>query len=178
MTEPIGKQLPRAKPITLTFYDTLLDWPYRTIFYVRADASEEDCHRLIDAICAVSDCELGQYSIGYQKYVVPDYREKLKNRMPGSVMGTFKWQITFHTEDGRPRKHTIPGRNRDYSIGMRIPGLKKSGKNPDPEHPRWNHFVEVFRELCVTKEGGPVGGHIELGRTGSDWPPKGWKKRR
>jgi hypothetical protein len=187
MTEPIGRHLPRAKPIHLTFYDRLIDWPYSTTFYVREDTSEEDCHRLIEAVRAVSACELGEYKIGYQKYVVPDYREKLKSRTPGAVMGTFKWLITFHTENGRLHKTTIPGRNDELSIngvrakraretGGHYQPIRDAGKDPDREHPLWQQFLKVFTELCVTQEGESISGHVELGRTGSDWPPKGWKK--
>ena len=98
MIEPIGKPLPRAKPIHLTFFDQLLDWPYRSTFYVREVTSDEDCHRLIEAICAVSVCALGQYTIGYKDYLVPDYREKLKGPNRGYIMGTFKWLISFHDD--------------------------------------------------------------------------------
>jgi hypothetical protein len=176
MTIPIGKHLPRAKPVAMTFYDSLIECPYRTTFYVREDTSDEDCHRLIEAVCAVSVCALGQYTVGYQKYVLPDYREKLKDKR--GIMGTFKWQITFHSPEGRPRRHTIPGWNVELSLTAKTPGLRKTGDRADRDHPLWQAFLTVFTELCVTQEGKPIIGHIEVDRTASNWPPKGWRKHR
>jgi hypothetical protein len=175
MTEPIGRRLPRAQPITMTFYDWLLTYPYSTTFYVRADTTDEDCHRLIEAVRALSACTLGQYKIGYQQYVVPDYH---KAELKPNVMGTFKWLITYHDKNGSARRHTIPGRSVALALGAKQSGMGKTGKKPDPNHPLWKAFLAVFAELCVTKEGEPITGYIELGYTDSNWPPKGWEKRR
>lgn len=58
--ESLGHQLPRAKPVTLTFYDTLKDVPFTTTFYVREDESRVNIEELIDALRAVTPCILGR----------------------------------------------------------------------------------------------------------------------
>ncbi len=110
MSDAIGKQLRRAKPITLTFYDTLRTHPYTATFYVREDTTEEDCHKLIRTVDALSMCVLGKYKIGFEQYVVPEYHKGFESISP-YAHGTFKWQIAYHTPNGSVRKHTIPGRN-------------------------------------------------------------------
>ncbi|MCD4685090.1 MAG: hypothetical protein K8S97_04040 [Anaerolineae bacterium] len=169
MPETIGKQLPRAKPINLTFYDILRTQPYTATFYVREDASTEECHQLINAVKALSLCVLGKYKIGFEQYVVPEYQKGLDTISPYAI-GTFKWQIGYHTPNGSMRRHTIPGRNNEHSL--------QGQKTPDPNHPLWKEFLEVFRRLCVTKESDPIEGPIDLSRTGSNWPPKSAKKRK
>lgn len=176
MPEIQGQQLPRAKPIHLTFYDMLKELPYRTTLYVREDTSHEDAHRLIQAVCDVSICVLGQYRIGYDQFVVPDYRQKL-DELKGEIMGTLKWKITYYTQSFSPRYVSIPGRSRELTLGARTPGLKQRAKLPDESLPVWQNLIKVFRELCVTKEGDPIADQIELGFIPGEWPPKGWKKK-
>ncbi len=179
MTEIQGKQIPRAKPIHLTFYDELKDYPYRTTLYVREDITHEDAHRLIQAVCDVSVCVLGQYTIGYEKFVVPDYRQKLDELASKKimVMGTPKWKVTYYNRQNLGAAHSvaIPGRSYELSLGGRIAGLKKQSKLPDTSLPVWQNLIKVFRELCVTKEGDPIADHIELGFVLGKWPPKGHK---
>jgi hypothetical protein len=167
MSENLGKPLPRAKPITMTFYDSLQIQPYTSTFYVREDTSEEECQKLIRAVEALSMCVLGKYKIGYQEYVIPDYQRNFAT-MSAWAIGTAKWQISYHTTRGSVRRHTIPGRNPEHG----------PHKIPDPNHPLWVEFLEIFRNVCVSKEGESISGPIELGRTGSNWPPKSAKQRR
>jgi hypothetical protein len=178
MTEIQGRQIPRAKPIHLTFYDRLKEHPYRTTLYVRDDITHEDAHRLIQAVCDVSVCVLAQYTIGYEKFFVPDYRQKLDELASPNMMGTPKWKITYHSQKSlAARSVTIPGRSVELSLGYRIRGLKKQSKLPDTSLPVWQNLIKVFRELCVTEEGDPIADHIELGFVLGNWPPKGWKNR-
>ena len=169
MSEPVGKQLPRAKPVTLTFYDTLQTQPYTTTFYVRDETPDEVCHRLIEAVASLSMCVLGKYQIGHHKYVVPEYQKGFETISGSVVMGTFKWQISYHTPNGSVRRHTIPGRNPEHGI--------RGEKTPNPNHPLWQEFLDIFRASCVSKEGEPIQGPLELGYTSSNWPPKSAKKR-
>jgi hypothetical protein len=169
MSEEVGRQLPRARPVVMTFYDILLTQPYTAKFYIQNDATEEDCQRLIKAVDALSQCVLGKYKIGHQEYVVPDYPKKLENISP-YAMGTFKWQISYHTRNESSRRHTIPGHNPEYSV--------LHGKAPNPNHPLWIEFLELFREMCVSKEGEPIESPVDLGYTTSRFPPKSAKKRR
>lgn len=113
--ELLGRQLPRAKPVTLTFYDSLLDYPYTTTFYVREDASLEQVQELIRCVDALSSCVLGKYKIGYDEYIVPDFRERVAE-IDANVMGTFRWRIVYMTENSITRSHTIPGRNIETSL--------------------------------------------------------------
>jgi len=178
---PLGHKLPRAKPITLTFYDWLKDYPYTTTFYAREETTLQQSNALIKAITDVSQCVLGKYKIGYEEYIVPDYRDRLTIITP-QVLGTFKWNVKYyavtHFGDLMPRSVTIPGRDYETSIGANH-GLKgKAAKRPDPKHPKWISFVDIFTAICVSKEGMPINNHIDLDVTSSNWPPKGAKKRR
>jgi hypothetical protein len=174
----IGKPLPRnAKPVILTFYDWLRTYPYTAKFYIQEDASEETANELIQVVCSVSECVLGKYTLGYKPFIVPDFNQRL-DQMTHTVMGTFKWAIKYRPDTHLGlRTHTIPGMNRDLSIGARIPGLKKRANVPDEEHPLWIKFLEVFKRVCVSEEGYPIPGNdIVLDDTLSKWPPSGAKK--
>jgi hypothetical protein len=181
----LGHKLPRAKPIMLTFYDRLQDYPYTTTFYVREETSQEQSESLIKAVSDLSICILGKYKIGYQDFIVPDYRDKLKRITP-YAMGTFKWLIKFYVTtyfgDLMARSVTIPGRDIDTSIGVTHGvnyGLKgNAAKRPDPKHPKWITFVQIFTAICVSKEGMIMNNYVDLDITSSNWPPKGAKKRR
>ncbi|MBN1874241.1 MAG: hypothetical protein JXA33_08415, partial [Anaerolineae bacterium] len=59
-----GRELPRAKPVTLTFYDMLGDVPFTTTFYVRDEEAQARIEALIEAIREVSRCVLAKYKIG------------------------------------------------------------------------------------------------------------------
>ncbi len=177
----LGHKLPRAKPITLTFYDRLQDYPYTTTFYVREETPQEQSEALVRVVSDLSICILGKYKIGYKDFIVPDYRDKLKLIAP-NAMGTFKWLIKFHVTtyfgDLMARSVTIPGRDYETSIGANY-GLKGSAaKRPDPKHPKWINFVDLFTAICVSKEGMTINNHVDLDITSSNWPPKGAKKRR
>lgn len=183
-TTQLGHKLPRAKPILLTFYDRLQDYPYTT-FYVREETTQEQSEALIKAVSDLSICILGKYKIGYQDFIVPDYRDKLKSITP-YAMGTFKWLIKFYVTtyfgDLMARSVTIPGRDIDTSMSVTHKtnyGLRgDAGKRPDPKHPKWITFVQIFTAICVSKEGMTMNNHIDLDVTSSNWPPKGAKKRR
>jgi hypothetical protein len=176
MTKIQSRQLPRAKPVQLTFFDQLKDYPYRTTLYVREDTTNDDVHRLIQAVCDVSNCVLGEYKIGYEKYIVTDYRRKLDELATPYMMGTPKWKITYYDRKTHAaRRVTIPGRSVKLSLGGKIPGLKNQSKLPDTSLPVWQNLIKVFTELCVTKEGNPIANHVELGFVLGNWPPKGRK---
>ena len=80
------------------------------------------------------------------------------------------------------RSVTIPGRNMDTSMvvthGFNSALKGHAAKRPDPKHPKWITFVQIFTAICVSKEGMTMNDHIELDITSSNWPPKGAKKRR
>ncbi len=173
----IGRKLPRARPVILTFYDSLKDYPYTSTFSVRDDATNEQIQHLINCVCALSDCVLGQYKIGYAVYVIPDLEDKVK-ALKSSVMGTFKWRITYRTPHGMSRSHTIPGLNRETSLRMTKNIMKSPGKDPDLSHPKWRAFLEIFRAICVTKGGEAIHEPIMCSYSGGNWPPKGAKRRR
>lgn len=177
----LGHKVPRAKPILLTFYDRLQDYPYTTTFYVREETSNEQAEKLIKAITDISACVLGKYKIGYQEFLVPDFRDKVKFIKP-DALGTFKWAIKYYARtyfgDQLARSVTIPGRNHDTSLLTTRNVPKKAGKRPDPNHPLWINLTEIFLSICVSKEGMAIDKYIELDYTDSNWPPKGAKKRR
>lgn len=166
-----------VKPVSMTFYDSLKDYPYRTTFYVREDAPDEKVLELIRCVSDLTSCVLVEYKIGYKKTVVPDYHEKLKDLSPG-VMGTFKWRIKYRNPLAMNRSHTIPGRNRETSLSWTKRIFKRRGKMPDMDHPKWQALLKIMREICITKESWEITGPIEVDITGSDWPPKGAKKKR
>jgi hypothetical protein len=82
-----GRKLPRAKPVVMTFYDSLLDYPYTTTFYIREDATLQQIQELVRCVDALSDCVLGKYKIGYEEYIVSDFRERIA-KIDVHVMGT------------------------------------------------------------------------------------------
>ncbi len=168
MSENAGRQIPSAKPVIMTFYDMLKTPAYTATFYVRESATEEECERLIRAVDALSLCLLAKYKIGYQQYVVPNYHKGLEE-ISNQARGTFKWQISYHTPSGAVRRHTIPGRNPELFVSR--------AKLPDRKHPLWQEFLEVFRLICVSKEGEAIEGAVDLSQSISNWPPKSAKKR-
>lgn len=93
------------------------------------------------------------------------------------VMGTFKWVVRYYSPNYRAHTHTIPGRNIDLQLIMRVRVSGGAGKNPDPEHPLWVKFVEVFRKIRVSEQGYPISKEVDLGFTGANWPPRGAKRR-
>jgi hypothetical protein len=179
MDSSLGHQLPRAKPVTLTFYDWLKDYPYTTTFYVRDEATTEQIQALITSVAELSQCILGKYKVGHEQYVIPDYLERLKSVSP-YAMGTYKWLISYSTPSGMARSHSIPGLNREYSLSAKYGGgLKKRADMPYEDHPKWQAFLTIFKTICVTKEGETISpSGVQLSYTKSNWPPKGAKKRR
>jgi hypothetical protein len=173
----LGNKLNRAKPVALTFYDSLETYPYSTTFYVHDNTLNEQCEKLIQAISDLSSCVLGKYNIGYEQFVVQNYHEKLAKLTP-STFGTEKWVIKYHIRNWTARSHTIPGRNKETSYGAMRPGMGKFGKMPDPNHAKWQAFLQIFQAICVSKEAEMIQGQIELDYSSANWPPKGAKKRR
>lgn len=175
--EPLGRELPRAKPVTLTFYDRLWDVPFTTTFYVREDAQNAQIEALIEAIRAVTLCVLGKYKIGYQEYMIPGYREQLKS-IPPHAAGWQRWVVKYRTEHGSARSFSIPGRDDTLSINaQRGYSIGKKGKAPDPKLPVWQRLGALFKEICVSKEGEALKDWVELGYRNEAWPPKGARRR-
>jgi hypothetical protein len=171
MIEIVGKPTSRtAKPIIMTFYDYLKYYPYTTKFYVREDTSETESLEIINAVCGVTECVLGKYTIGYKPYIFPNFREHIEQIRP-VVMGTFKWTIKYRLDGTyQLRTHTIPGRHFELTL--------PHSKQPNPQHPLWTKFLDTFKRVCVSEEGNPIPQYVQLGITASNWPPKGAKKRR
>ncbi|MBN1200527.1 MAG: hypothetical protein JXJ20_01605 [Anaerolineae bacterium] len=167
MSDSPGKELPRAMPITMTFYDMLKTHPYTCTFYVPDNTTDEECEKLIRAVEALSMCVLGKYKIGHKQFIVPGYQDK---SISNNALGTRKSRISYYTPNGAVRSHTIPGCNAEHAI--------RGEKTPNPNHPAWQAFLAVFRDLCVSKEGEPIEGPIDLSRSDSNWPPKSAKKRK
>ncbi|MFN8530861.1 MAG: hypothetical protein U0670_19835 [Anaerolineae bacterium] len=170
----IGFERVQAKPIIMTFYDWLRTYPYTSTFYVRAEATDDDCHRLIRAIQVMSACILGQYKIGYRPFLVRDLDEQFKAMQP-APMGTFKWRISYMTSLGS-RAHTIPAYKIEHSMSG-YPGLRKANNYPNLEHPDWKHFLTVWREVGVSSEGEAIPTDVQVKASKSNWPPPGAKKR-
>lgn len=171
-----GRKLPRAKPVTLTFYDRLLDYPFRTTVYLRDHESDESIRSLIEIIHAVSLCVLGSYKIGYQEYLIPDYQQQLKSISP-FVMGSHKWVVKYRTTSGSARSFAIPGRDESLSLNASRSPMGKQGKRPDPNNPKWQALVKVFKQTCVSKEGENLMHWVGLDYRNEVWPPKGAKRR-
>jgi len=159
-------QLPRAKPIILTFYDRI-EYPYSSTFYVTYTTPNELIEEFIDSVEALSTCVLGKYKIGYEEYVVSDYLDKLKNIAPHSI-GSFKWRIIAYTADNTPASFSIPGRNQE---------LTSRNKSAQIDHPAWQTFLTRFRQLCLTKTGEALQEHVHVKISNGKWPPKGFKQR-
>lgn len=176
MTQSIGFELKRALPITMTYYDWLLTYPYTSTFYVRDGTSDEDCNELIQAVRALSACVLGKYKIGHRSFVVTTFDEDKKAVSP-YAMGTRKWQIQYHNSLGLSRSHTIPGSKVEHSRGGTQAGLKKAARDPNLNHEDWKHFLSVFKRVCVNPEGEAIPPLINVKPSNSNWPPKGAKKR-
>jgi hypothetical protein len=85
MSEPVGVERARAKPLVLTFYDYLREYPYTSTFYVRKDVSDDECHQFIAAAQTRSSCALGMYKIGYRQFAVKDFYDRLNALPPGAV---------------------------------------------------------------------------------------------
>jgi hypothetical protein len=175
--EGLGRKLPRAKPVTLTFYDLLKDYPFTTTFYVREEEAQAQIEALIGAIRAVSTCVLGKYKIGYQEYTIPSYREKL-NKISVNTMGGSKWVVKYRTKRGSTRSFTIPGRDIRLSINAnRGTPIVKAGKRPDADLPQWETLIELVKRICVSKEGEEIMDWVGLDYRNEKWPPKGAKRR-
>ena len=175
--DSLGRELPRGKPVALTFYDHLLDVPFTTTFYVRDEELDTSIEALIEAIRAVTPCVLGKYKIGYQEYLVPGYWEKLKS-IPPQTMGGQKWVVKYRTVRGSARSFTIPGRDLDLSIQASLGSpIGKKGKAPNPNHPKWQSLVKLVKQICVSKEGEPLKDWVELDYRDEKWPPKSAKRR-
>lgn len=170
--DSLGRELPRAKPVTLTFYDMLGDIPSTTTFYVREEEADKKIEALIKAICDVSLCVLGQYKIGHRDFMVPDYRDRLKKMSPGVISGQ-KWVVKYRTERGSARSFSVPGRDSTLDINARYSSpIGKSGKAPDPEHPKWQTLVALFKQIGVSKEGDKLSEWVQLDYRNEKWPPK------
>jgi hypothetical protein len=175
--EGLGRKLPRAKPVTLTFYDLLKDYPYITTFYVREEEPRARIEKLIEAIRAVSNCVLGTYKIGYEEFTISGYREKLHD-LPLNTMGSFKWVIKYRTKRGAARSFTIPGRDERLSVNAdRGSPIGKAGKRPDVDLPQWQTLAGLVKQLCVSKEGEEIMDWVDLDYRNEKWPPKGAKRR-
>lgn len=176
MSSSLGHELVRAKPLTLTFYDWLKEYPYTSTFYIREETADEDCHRFIHAVEVMSSCVLGKYKLGYRQFVVPDYRDRLKDISP-HVLGTFKWRISYLISNGLTRSHTIPGYKISHSMAA-VNNSIKGGKNKaNIEHEDWKNFVAVFHEVCVSSEGESIPSWVDIEASKSNWPPPAWKKK-
>ena len=175
--QSLGRQRPRAKPVILTFRDSHGEsYAFTSTFYVREDATLEQIEQLIRAVCDLSLCILSEYKIGYEQFWIPDYRERLKQIRP-EAFGVQKWRIKYYDSNHRARSHTIPGRNQETSLVVTKNIMRGPGMNPDLSHPKWQVFLEIFREICVTKEGNPIGEPIEGMFSSGKWPPKGRRRR-
>src|SRR5690606_39732069 len=125
----------------------------------------------------VSQCVLGKYKIGYQEYVVPDYREQLKSIAP-HALGWQKWVVKLRTERGAARSFSIPGRRLELSINaQRGTPIGKKGKAPDPRLPEWQRITELAKRLCVDKTGEELRDWVELDYRNETWPPKRARRR-
>lgn len=171
-----GRQLPRAKPVMLTFYDRLKDYPFTTTFYVREEEPEGTVNNMIDAVRSVSRCVLGSYKIGFHEFMIPDYRDRLAS-IENTVLGFQKWVVKYRTIHHRHRSFSIPGWNADLSIGATHPGIGKQGKKPDPKHPMWQSLVQAFKPIAVDRTGEAILDWVELDYRFEAWPPKGAKRR-
>jgi hypothetical protein len=176
MTQPIGVELVRAKPILMTFYDRLQDYPYTSTFYIRHETSDDDAHRLIAAVKTLSQAILGNYKIGYRPFIMPDFHDKIKH-VPLTAMGTLKWRISYHNSFYHSRSHTIPAYKLEHCRGFARPGLGKAGDDPDLDHADWKAFLAVFKEICVSSEGDATFQNIRIAVSKSNWPPPGAKRR-
>jgi len=170
--DSLGRELPRAKPITLTFYDSLYDVPFTTTFYVREEESDKKIEAMIKAIRDVSLCVLGQYKIGHRQFAVDGYREHL-NEIPISLMGASKWVVKYRPARGSARSFTIPGRDSTLDINSSRSPIGKKGKAPDPENPKWKVLATLVKQICVSKEGEALMDWVGLDYRNEAWPPKG-----
>ena len=176
--QPLGRELPRAKPVVLTFYDMLRDVPSTTTFYVSEDTSQEQIEALIQAVEALSECVLGKYNIGHREFIVPDYFKRFEAEKITAITGQ-KSVIKYRTENGASHSHSIPGRNPHMSINAKLSSpIGARGKKPDPDHPKWQAFLKIFREICVSKEGEKILEPINLDYSNQNWPPKSYRKRK
>lgn len=174
--QSLGRELPRAKPVTLTFYDTLKTVPFTTTFYVREGESRERIEELIDAIRAVTPCVLAEYKIGYKKYAVPGYREQMEDMSPHSIGGQ-KWVVKYSIAGGSQRYFSIPGRDPQLTVNYkRGGGGGDKGTRPAESLPEWRRITQLVKELCVGKEGQELTGSIELDYRNESWPPKRFRR--
>ena len=81
-----------------------------------------------------------------------------------------------NTKDLKARSVTIPGRSHETSLRMTKGVMQKPGKRPDPKHPKWVAFADIFTAICVTKEGQAIQNYLDLDYSDSNWPPKRAKK--
>lgn len=159
------------RALAMTFFDTLRTYPYTATFYVREDAShqvEEFIHQVRD----LSTCVMSKYRFGDAEVIMLDYERELEDIAP-YVMGTRKWVIKYRVAPNIIRSHTIPGRNFDYTLAASLgKGLDKRAHMPDPAHPLWQSFVEIFRRICVSSDGKPVLNVEMLDYRNDPYPPK------
>ncbi|MBN1122712.1 MAG: hypothetical protein JXJ17_16665 [Anaerolineae bacterium] len=172
----LGRELPRAIPVQLTFYDRLKDVPFTTTFYVRDDATQEQIEALIKAVDDVSLCVLGEYKIGHRVFVVPDYRDELDRLSPYSIGGQ-KWVIKYRTVKGSARSISIPGRDMMLSQSEARKKSGKPGHKPDPNHEKWQRVLAAFKAICVSKEGEALVDEVLLDYRNESWPPKSARRR-
>lgn len=176
MTESVGREIRRAMPITMTFYDWLGDYPYTSTFYVKHDTPDEDANRLIASIQTMSQCVLGKYKIGYRPFIILEASRQLEKITP-EAQGTQKWRISYRVENFLVRSHTIPGFKLEHTMALVGARAGKNSRYPNLDHPDWKAFLAVFREVAVTESGKPIPNDIEVKPSFSNWPPKGAKKR-
>lgn len=158
-------------PLTMTFFDTLRTHAYVATFYIRCDESaeaEEFVHRVRD----LSTCVMASYRLGDTEITMPDYERELEDISP-YVMGTRKWVIKYRVAPNAIRSYSIPGRNFDYTLAASLgKGLERRAHMPDPAHPLWRGFVEIFRRICVSSDGRPVLNVEMLDFRNDPYPPK------
>jgi hypothetical protein len=159
------------KSLSMTFFDTLRTHPYTATFYIREDSSRE-VEEFVNCVRDLSTCVMSKYRLGDEEVALPDYERELEDISP-YVMGTRKWVIKYRVAPNTIRSHTIPGRNFDYTMGASL-GKSPDKRNhmPDPAHPLWQSFVDIFRRICVSSDGHPVLNVELLDFRNDPYPPK------
>jgi hypothetical protein len=159
------------KSLAMTFFDTLRTHPYTATFYIRENAGHE-AEEFVHCVRDLSTCVMSKYKFGDEEVAMPDYERELED-IPPFVMGTRKWVIKYRVAPNNIRSHTIPGRNFDYTIGASLgKSADKRNHMPDPAHPLWQSFVDIFRRICVSSDGMPVLNVELLDYRNDPYPPK------
>lgn len=163
------------KKVVLTFYDQI-DYPYTTTYYVREEATHEQIEELVNCIADLSICVLARYKVDDETVNYPDYKEKVQ-QLGGGVFGTWKWVLKYKDKRMKAGSKTIPGRNPETSM-LQTRGVRP-GRKPDLAHPKWQAFLKIFKEICLSNKGIPINKVFFQGDyINGKWPPKGAKKRK